>query len=154
LADIHQQVEAGATHITFGDPDFFNGIGHSLAVINALHREYPALTYDVTIKIEHLLKHSHHLPTLQDTSCILLTSAAESLDDDVLRLLGKEHTRDDIARVVALFRETGMHLSPTFVTFTPWTTVAGYGELLSFLLDMGLTEAVAPIQLAIRLLIP
>src|SRR5439155_1543263 len=43
LADIRNQVEVGAEHITFGDPDFFNGIGHALALVNSLHREYPAL---------------------------------------------------------------------------------------------------------------
>ena len=30
MADIRQQVSAGARHITFGDPDFFNGIGHAI----------------------------------------------------------------------------------------------------------------------------
>ena len=35
-ATVRRQVEAGATHITFGDPDFFNGIGHALQIgINA-----------------------------------------------------------------------------------------------------------------------
>src|SRR5262249_33980329 len=29
LADVRQQVEAGAQHVTFGDPDFFNGPTHA-----------------------------------------------------------------------------------------------------------------------------
>ncbi len=58
LADIRQQVEAGAEHITFGDPDFFNGPGHALPIVEALHNEFPHLTYDVTIKIEHLLQYA------------------------------------------------------------------------------------------------
>ena len=29
IADVRAQVAAGAAHITFGDPDFFNGIGHA-----------------------------------------------------------------------------------------------------------------------------
>jgi radical SAM superfamily enzyme YgiQ (UPF0313 family) len=57
LADIRQQVNAGARHITFGDPDFFNGPAHARRVVEALHAEYPGVTYDVTIKIEHLLAH-------------------------------------------------------------------------------------------------
>ena len=57
LEDIRRQVAAGAEHITFGDPDFFNGPGHAMPIVEALHREWPRLTYDVTIKIEHLLKH-------------------------------------------------------------------------------------------------
>ena len=62
LADIRQQVEAGATHITFGDPDFLNGPGHALAVTRALHEAFPALTFDFTAKIEHLLRHRDRLP--------------------------------------------------------------------------------------------
>ena len=154
LEDIRQQVEMGASHITFGDPDFFNGLGHSLSVVETLHQNYPRLTYDVTIKIEHLLKYSRHLKTLRDTGCILVTSAAESLDDNVLRILDKGHTRADFVRVVELFREMEVNLSPTFVTFSPWTSIEGYLELLSFLAEMDLTESVSPIQLAIRLLIP
>ena len=154
LADIRNQVEVGAEHITFGDPDFFNGIGHALALVNSLHREYPALTYDVTIKIEHLLKYSRHLGTLRDTGCLFVTSAVESVDDHVLQLLEKGHTRRDFLRVVDLFRRTGLTLSPTFVTFTPWTTWEGFRDLLSVLTDLDLIDNVSPIQLAIRLLIP
>jgi radical SAM superfamily enzyme YgiQ (UPF0313 family) len=51
LADIRQQVAAGAEHITFGDPDFFNGPGHAIPLVTALHQEFPHLTYDVTIKV-------------------------------------------------------------------------------------------------------
>ncbi len=43
---------------------------------------------------------------------------------------------------------------PTFVTFTPWTTREAYLDLLRAVRDLDLMENVAPIQLAIRLLIP
>ena len=125
-----------------------------MALVNSLHREYPALTYDVTIKIEHLLKYSRHLGTLRDTGCLFVTSAVESVDDHVLQLLEKGHTRRDFLRVVDLFRRTGLTLSPTFVTFTPWTTWEGFRDLLSVLTDLDLIDNVSPIQLAIRLLIP
>ena len=74
LEDIRQQVAAGAEHITFGDPDFFNGPGHAIPIVEALHREWPALTYDVTIKMEHLLKHRELLPVLKATGCLFVTS--------------------------------------------------------------------------------
>jgi radical SAM superfamily enzyme YgiQ (UPF0313 family) len=154
LADIRQQVEAGAQHITFGDPDFFNGIGHAIPLVEALHREFPRLTYDVTIKVEHLLKHGDCLPKLRDTGCLFVTSAVESVDDAVLERLAKNHTRADFLRVAALFREVGLTLAPTFVTFTPWTTLASYCELLEIIREHGMIENVAPIQFAIRLLIP
>lgn len=154
LEDIRQQVESGAQHITFGDPDFFNGIGHAIALVETLHREFPQLTYDVTIKIEHLLKQRQHLPTLRDTGCLFVTSAVESVDDEVLRRLDKGHTRADFLEVHRILRELGMVLQPTFVPFTPWTTLESYIELLRVLRENDLVENVAPIQLAIRLLIP
>jgi radical SAM superfamily enzyme YgiQ (UPF0313 family) len=154
LEDIRRQVAWGARHITFGDPDFFNGPAHSIAIVEALHREFPDVTYDVTIKIEHLRKHDGLLPVLRDTGCLFVTSAVESIDDTVLEKFDKGHTRADFLAVVARFRELGMTLLPTFVPFTPWTTLAGYAELLDVLAEQGLCENVAPIQLAIRLLIP
>jgi len=152
--DIRRQVAAGAQHITFGDPDFFNGIRHAMELAEAFHREFPAVTYDVTIKIEHLLKYEKQLPALRDTGCLFVTSAVESVDDAVLKFLDKGHTREDFLRVVKTFRGLGMTLHPTFVPFTPWTTVHGYLDLLRVIEQQGVIENVAPIQLGIRLLIP
>lgn len=154
LADIRNQVEAGAEHITFGDPDFFNGIGHATKLVQALHREFPHLTYDVTIKVEHLLNYRKHVPLLRETGCLFVVTAVESLDDHILDLLNKGHTEEDFNELVEVFREARLTLAPTFVTFTPWTTMDGYLYLLRRLAELGLTENVAPIQLAIRLLIP
>jgi radical SAM superfamily enzyme YgiQ (UPF0313 family) len=153
-ADIRQQVEVGAEHVTFGDPDFFNGPAHALAIVEALHREFPQLSYDVTIKIEHLLRHAEALPKLRDTGCLFVTSAVESIDDAILARLAKGHTRADFLAVAALFRELGLVLQPTFVPFTPWTSLSGYRDLLALLAENDLMENVAPIQLGIRLLIP
>ena len=154
LEDIRQQVAMGARHITFGDPDFFNGPGHSISIVEAMHREFPQLTYDVTIKIEHLRQHDALLFPLRDTGCLFVTSAVESVDDSVLEKFDKGHTRADFLAVAARFRELGMTLLPTFVPFTPWTTLEGYSDLLNVLAQEDLSENVAPIQLAIRLLIP
>jgi radical SAM superfamily enzyme YgiQ (UPF0313 family) len=154
LEDIRQQAAVGAQHITFGDPDFFNGIGHAIPLVEALHREFPQLTYDATIKVEHLVEHAEHVRTLRETGCLFVTSAAESVDDAVLEKLEKGHTRSDFLEVVRRFRDEGLVLQPTFVPFTPWTTLEGYGDLLEVLRANGLVENVAPIQLAIRLLIP
>ena len=154
LEDIRRQTAAGARHVTFGDPDFFNGVGHAIRLVEAFHAEHPDLTYDVTIKVEHLLKHAGRLATLRETGCLFVTSAVESIDDRVLRIFEKGHTREDFIRVVHLFREIGLHLNPTFVTFTPWTSLEGYRALLSSLIDLELVDRVSPVQLAIRLLIP
>ena len=154
LEDIRRQVAAGARHITFGDPDFFNGVGHSMQIVEALHREHPGLSYDVTVKVEHLLKHAGRLPTLRETGCAFVTTAVESVDNHVLRILDKGHTRADFIRLAGLMRGLGLFLVPTFVPFTPWTTLEGYEDLLATLIRLGLMEHVPPVQLTIRLLIP
>ena len=92
LEDIRRQIKAGAQHITFGDPDFFNGVGHAIPLIESLRKEFPHLTYDATIKIEHLRKHENQIAKLRDTNCLFITSAVESIDDAVLEKLAKNHT--------------------------------------------------------------
>jgi len=154
MADVRQQVAAGAQHISFGDPDFFNGIRHAMELVAAFHAEFPDVTYDATIKIEHLRKYEQHLMTLRDTGCLFVISAVESVDDGILRRLDKGHTREDFLHVARTFRALGMTLHPTFVAFTPWTTMGGYLDLLGVLAAEDLVENVAPIQLGIRLLIP
>jgi radical SAM superfamily enzyme YgiQ (UPF0313 family) len=154
LEDIRRQVAAGAQHITFGDPDFFNGIRHAVSIVNALHREYPALTYDVTIKVEHLLKHAEFIPALRDTGCAFVTTAVESFDDGILARLEKGHTRADFFQVLELSRKYGLGLAPTFVAFTPWTMLEGYCDFLDMIAKLDLVENVAPVQFCMRLLIP
>lgn len=58
---------------------------------------------NVTIKIEHLLKHAQNLPTLRDTGCLFVTSAVESIDNNVLTILDKGHTKEDFIQVVEHF---------------------------------------------------
>jgi len=154
LADVRQQVAAGAQHITFGDPDFFNGPRHAITLVQSLHREFPSVSYDVTIKVEHLRRHADLLAILRDTGCAFVVTAAESVDDRILARLAKGHTRADFLAVVRRCREIGLPLQPTFVPFTPWTTLEGYCGLLRVLAEEGLAANVPAIQLAIRLLIP
>lgn len=154
LEDIRRQVVAGAGHITFGDPDFLNGPRHAHDLVRAFRRQFPGITYDVTIKVEHLLAQPAMIPLLRDTGCLFVTSAVESIDDRVLALLDKGHTRGDFIRVASLCRAEGLTLVPTFVAFTPWTTVTGYCELLQVIDALDLVDHVSPVQLVIRLLIP
>jgi radical SAM superfamily enzyme YgiQ (UPF0313 family) len=154
LADVRQQVAAGAQHITFGDPDFMNGPAHAIAIVEAFHTEFPDVSYDVIIKVEHLLQNPKALDVLARTGCLFITSAVESVDDGILARLAKGHTRADFVRALELTRTYGLSLVPTFVAFTPWTTRDGYLELLRAIRDLDLVGSVAPIQLAIRLLIP
>jgi radical SAM superfamily enzyme YgiQ (UPF0313 family) len=153
LEDIRRQVASGAGHVTFGDPDFFNGPTHAARIVEALHQEFPAVTYDATIKVEHLLKHRDLLPRLRETGCLFITSAVESLDDRVLAKLEKNHTRADFFEAVDLCRNTGLTLQPTFIAFAPWTTLESYRDLLRVLANLDLVENVGSVQLALRLLV-
>jgi radical SAM superfamily enzyme YgiQ (UPF0313 family) len=154
LADIRQQVAAGAQHITFGDPDFFNGPAHAVSLVKALHAEFPEVTYDAVIKVEHLVRYADRLPVLHDTGCILITTAVESVDDHILEIFDKRHTRGDFVAAEEALRKLGIGMNPTFVAFNPWTTLDGYLEFLACIYELGLVENVAPVQYAIRLLIP
>jgi radical SAM superfamily enzyme YgiQ (UPF0313 family) len=154
LADVRQQVAAGATHVSFGDPDFLNGPGHALAVARALHAEFPALTFDFTAKIEHLRRHRDRLGELAALGCLFVVSAAESLDDRVLDVLDKGHTGADVVEALRATRAAGITLRPTWVAFTPWTTLDGYRAWLDFVDAEGLVDAVDPVQYGLRLLVP
>ena len=154
LEDVRRLVQAGAGHITFGDPDFLNGPGHALKLVRALHLEFPRLTYDFTAKVEHILEQEALVPQFAATGCLFVVSALESLSNVVLANLEKGHTRADIPVALAIVRRAGIALRPSFVPFTPWSTLADYLDLLDFVEAERLIDHVDPVQYTIRLLIP
>jgi radical SAM superfamily enzyme YgiQ (UPF0313 family) len=154
LADIDRQISAGAQHITFGDPDFLNGPRHAVRVVEELHARHPDVTYDVTIKVQHLVRHADVLPVLASTGCLLVTTAVEAFDEEILLRFDKRHSREDFTIAVRLLRSLGMALNPTFVAFTPWTTRQVYTDFLATIHQLGLIGSVSPVQYAIRLLVP
>ena len=154
LADVGQLVAAGATHITFGDPDFLNGPRHALAVARALHERFPHVTFDVTAKVEHLLQRRDDLAELATLGCIFIVSAVESLSDTVLTILDKGHTGTDVRAALHAVRDAGIAMRPTWVAFTPWTTLEDYRAMLDFVADEDLIHHVDPVQFAVRLLVP
>lgn len=154
LEDIRRQVQAGATHITFGDPDFLNGPGHSLSIVRVMHQEFPRLTFDFTAKIEHLLKRRTLMPELRAQGCLFVISAVESFSDPVLKVLQKGHTGADVIVALGMLRETGITLRPSLVAFTPWTSLDDYLHMLDMVDEHDLIDATDPVQLSIRLLVP
>lgn len=154
IADAAQQIALGATHLSFGDPDFLNGPTHALRILKAVHDNWPTVTFDATVKISHVLAYEDLMPRFAEYGCVFLTSAAESFDDTVLGFLDKGHTAQDITRAVHIARASGLALTPTFVPFTPWTTLETYVQLLAHVRDLALINSVTPIQLVIRLLVP
>ena len=154
LEDIRRQVQAGATHITFGDPDFLNGPKHSLRVVRAMHEEFPSLTFDFTAKIEHLLQRGKDLPEFAKAGCLFIVSAVESLSDRILTILDKKHTREDVVGALNYVRDAGIAMRPTWVTFTPWTTREDLIDVLDFVEENNIIDHIDPVQYSIRLLIP
>ena len=154
LEDIEDLAAQGARHITFADPDFLNGPSHALRVARALHERFPALTFDFTAKVEHLIKHEELLPEFRETGCAFFVTAVESLSDLVLRHLDKGHSREDVFRTVKAAREARVSIRPSLVAFTPWTSAQDYFDLLDFIEEYALIDEVDPIQMAIRLLVP
>jgi len=154
LADIRAQVAEGARHITFGDPDFFNGPTHALRISRALHQEFPAITFDATIKIEHLLKHRQFLPELNDLGCVFIVSAVESINDTVLERLDKGHRGADVAEAFDVLEQAGIILRPSLLPFSPWETLESYISLLNFFEERHLIEHIDLVHFSIRLLMP
>ncbi len=154
LADVEQQVAAGAEHVTFADPDFLNGFAHSRRVVHAVHDRFPDLSFDCTVKVEHVLAHPEVWPEFAAAGCVFVVSAFESVDDATLGRLDKGHTVADEATAVALLREHGIEVRPSWLPFTPWTTLEQMRALLEFVARHDLVSDVDPVQYTIRLLLP
>jgi radical SAM superfamily enzyme YgiQ (UPF0313 family) len=154
LADVAALVEAGARHVTFGDPDFLNRPHHSMAVARAVHDRFPEITFDCTTKVEHILRHDDLWAELASAGCLFVVSAFELVNDGILALVDKGHTTADAARAVNLLRDHGIEIRPSFLPFTPWTTVDDVLDILDFVAALDLVGNVDPVQYTIRLLLP
>jgi hypothetical protein len=154
IADIRQQVEGGARHITFGDPDFLNGPGHALKIARELQRTFASVTFDFTAKVEHIIQHQQIVAELASSGAAFMVTAFESTSDRVLARLGKNHTLADMERALQILEEAGLPVQATWVPFTPWTRLDDYLHMLRWIRKQGLIQHVAPVQLSIRLLVP
>jgi len=152
--DVAALVVAGARHITFGDPDFFNAVPHALKVVEAVHLEFPDLTFDCTIKVEHLLAHRDAIPVLARSGCLFVVTALESTSELVLHKLRKGHDEADAVEAIELLRANGIEMRPTFLPFTPWTTTSDLLDLCHFITSNDLIGNVDPVQMTVRLLVP
>jgi radical SAM superfamily enzyme YgiQ (UPF0313 family) len=154
LADVDQLVAMGARHLTFADPDFLNGVHHSMRVARAVHERHPQLTFDVTTKIELILRHRDIWTELAALGCLFVTTALECVDDEVLRLLDKGHTAADAADAIAVLRDAGIEPRPSLLPFTPWTTLESLVDLVDFAVEHDLAANIEPVHWSIRLLVP
>ena len=154
LADIDQQVAMGAEHITFGDPDFLNAPELAMRLLRESARRHPGLTFDATIKVEHLIEHQSLLSEMSEFGVTFITSAFESVDDRLLDILDKGHTAADLDTALELVERAGIALRPTWLPFTPWTSAQHFLDLLQFVETRRLVDVTPPVQLGLRLLVP
>ncbi len=154
LDDIDALVSQGVEHVTFGDPDFWNGPAHAMRVLESAHASHPDLTYDVTIKVEHLIRHNALLPRLAAAGVLFVVSAFESTSAIVLDRLDKGHTPADLHQALSLCREVGVEIHPTWLPFTPWTSLSDAAAIFEFLSSHDLFGVTEPVQLGLRLLVP
>ena len=154
LADISALASSGVEHVTFADPDFFNAPRYSIDLLRQAHQAHPELTFDVTVKVEHILNHREMWDEMAELGVIFVTSAFESVDEQTLVVLDKGHTVADMGEAVEVTRTAGVHLRPTWLPFLPWTRPSDLADLARFLDLHDLWPATDPVQLSIRLLIP
>jgi radical SAM superfamily enzyme YgiQ (UPF0313 family) len=154
MADIAQQVEAGAAHITFGDPDFLNAPRYSLGLLGRAHAEFPQLTFDLTVKVSHILDHASIWTDIAEQGVLFAVSAFETTNNRVLAILDKGHDATGMSRATDIMRSAGIALRPSWMPFTPWTEPEDITDILFFLRDHELLASTDPVQLSIRLLVP
>jgi radical SAM superfamily enzyme YgiQ (UPF0313 family) len=154
IADINQLADSGVEHVSFGDPDFLNAPRYSMDILRDAHRLHPEMTFDVTIKVEHILKHAQLWPEISRLGVLFVVSAFESVDNHTLETLGKGHNVDDMAEALDVLRSSGVHVRPTWLPFMPWTSQEDLTGLVEFLDTHDLWSATDPVQLSIKLLVP
>src|SRR4029450_1094279 len=123
-------------------------------VARAVHAAFPDLTFDCTVKVEHILRYPDVWPELAALGCRFVISAFESTNDTILERFAKGHTVVNEAAAVALLRGNEIEIRPTWVPFTPWSPRDDVHALLRFVADHHLVANVDPVQYTIRLLIP
>ena len=154
IEDVSNQIELGAEHISFNDPDFFNGPKFSLKILEKLNKEYPLITYDSTIKVEHILKYKDYFKELNNLNMLFVISAFESTNDLILKVLDKNHTFRDLEDAIELSKKYNVDIRPTWMPFTPWTRLEDLHNIIELIENYELRDTVDPIQLTIKLLIP
>jgi hypothetical protein len=122
--------------------------------VAAVHEAFPAITFDCTVKVEHILRHPDLWESFAAAGCLFVVSAFESVNDDILERLDKGHTAADAASALEVVRRHGIDVRPSWLPFTPWTTQADIVALLDFVAEHDLVASVDPVQYTIRLLLP
>jgi hopanoid C-3 methylase len=151
IEDVSNLVAHGMTHLTFTDAEFFNAKNQGLRLLRVLHAQFPELTYDFTTRIDHILEHEQALYEMKELGVRFITSALEYPSQMVLDVVSKEISIADIERAIAILREIGIRLNPTFIMFNPWVSKEDMTTFKDFITRNDLTDVVDPIQYETRL---
>ena len=133
LADIAAQVAAGAQHITFGDPDFFNGPRHAMAHRRGAARApIPASPTTSRSRSSTCCQHRDAAPAAARHRLRLRHERGGVVRRCRARVAGQgAHARGLRRGSRLLPRRSVSTSSPTFVAFTPWTTMESYALMLA-----------------------
>jgi hopanoid C-3 methylase len=151
VEDVRQCVEGGMTHLTFIDADFFNAKYHGIKVLRKLHQEFPDLTYDFTTRVDHLLENQETIREMSDLGVRFITSALEFPSEEVLNVLVKEISLDEVRQAIRFLRTTNIKLNPTFILFNPWIRLEDLVAFHTFVDENDLDTIIDPIQYETRL---
>ncbi len=153
LGDIDQVVNMGATHITFIDADFFSTGKRGVRIIEQMHAKHPHLTFDITLRLDDVVRYREFFPELKSYGCTEVTSAFEFPSDHVLKEFDKRITIKDMNEGLRLLRNTGLKIVPTFISYNPWSNTEDMINFGNYLEENNLMEDIDDMQLKTRLLL-
>lgn len=153
LGDIAQVVSMGATHITFIDADFFSTGKRGFRIIEEMHKKHPFLTYDITLRLDDVIRYQTLFPDLKISGCVELTSAFEFPSSRVLEVMQKKITMEQIKEALGIIRKSGIKLVSTFITYNPWVDSDDLEYFEKYLTETGLVDQIDQLQLQTRLLL-
>lgn len=151
IEDVRNLVKGGMTHLTFVDADFFNAKHHGINILRKLHAEFPELTYDFTLRVDHILENKETLQEMATLNVKFVTSALEFPTQEVLDAVAKYTSLEDIEEAVSFLRGTGIKLNPTFIMFNPWIGLEDLAAFRAFVEKNDLDNIIDPIQYETRL---
>lgn len=151
IQDVRNLMQQGMTHLTFTDAEFFNAKNHGVRIMRRLHEEFPALTFDFTTRVDHIIEHEDAIKEMAGLGLRFITSALEFPTQKVLDIVAKEISVDDIELAIRKMRDCGVTLNPTFIMYNPWVSKDDISTFKDFIARNDLDDVVDPIQYETRL---
>lgn len=153
LADAVQLAGQGATHFAFVDAEFFNTRRHALNVMQAVADRLGPVTFELTTRFDHILEFEAEINHMTELGLRVITSALEFPSEKLLQVFDKGIDVPGIKKAIRAAKAAGLELRPTFITFTPWVTMAEIQSLEDFLDETGIADWVDHTARQTRLLL-